>query len=442
MFTRNKLIKILLPLLIEQLLVVTVGMLDSVMVSSAGEAAVSGVSLVVPVNLLLNIIFTALATGGTVVCSQLLGQKDYKAAKEAAKQLYYLTFLLSVLITFFALVFRKPLLSLFFGKVEADVMACAESYFFITALSYPFVALSGSGAAIFRATGNTKITLYIALGTNSVNIIGNAVLIYGFRLDVVGAAVATLVSVALGAVVNTVLCCNPKYSVYIEEPFRYRPDFSMLRKILYIGVPSGVENGMYQFGKLITQSLVSSLGTAAIAANVAGQQLASLVDALGHAVGLCVVTVVGRCIGAGESKQAKKYAKTLLGTGYAVLTAMSVLLILLSKPLIGLYGLSAEASMLAHGLILIYSAMTIVFWPLSFIMPYVFRAASDVRYTTAVSMLSMWLCRVALSYILVLWLDLGLSGVWYAMFADWIVRTVFFTARFFSNKWLEKYKSD
>lgn len=442
MFTRKDLMRILLPLLLEQLLSVTVGLFDSVMVSSAGEAAVSGVSLVVPVNLLLNIVFTALATGGAVVCSQLLGQKDHKAAKDAAKQLYYLTFLLSVLIMLFTLVFRKPLLSLFFGKVESDVMICAERYFFITALSYPFVALSGSGAAIFRAAGNTKVTLYIAIGTNCVNIIGNAVLIYGLGLGAEGAAIATLVSVALGATVNTLLCCNPKFSVCIEEPFRYRPHFPMIRKILYIGVPSGVENGMYQFGKLITQSFVSSLGTTAIAANVAGQQLSSLVDALGHAVGLCVVTVVGRCIGAGEGKQAKKYAKSLLGTGYAVLAVMSVLLSLLAKPLIDLYGISAQASMLARNLILIYSAMTIVFWPLSFIIPYVFRAASDVRYTTTVSMLSMWFCRVALSYIFVLRFDLGLSGVWYAMFADWIVRTVFFVARFFGDKWLEKYKSD
>ncbi len=438
LFTRKDLTKILLPLLLEQLLGVAVGMFDSMMVSSVGEAAVSGVSLVASVNLLLNIVFTALATGGAVVCSQLIGQKDYKTAKDAAKQLYYVTFLLSVLIAFFALVLRKPILALFFGKVEADVMACAELYFLITAFCYPFTALTASGAAIFRSIGNTKITLFISLCANVANIAGNAILIFVFHLGVAGAAIATLVTTAGGAIVTTVFSCNTKYIVHIEKPLYYRPKFSIIRKILRIGVPSGIETGMFQFGRLLTQSLVSSLGTTAIAANVAGSQLISLEDSLGIAVELAMVTVIGRCIGAGEKKQAKLYAKKLMFVGYAVLSAMAILLTVLAGPLIGLYRLSRAASALAIKLVILYNFMTILLWSPAFILPNVFRAANDVRYTTVISMLSMWLCRVALSYIFVLWFDLGLFGVWLGMFVDWGVRSAFFTVHFFKGKWLDK----
>ena len=441
LFSRKELTFIIFPLLIEQLLSVTVGMFDSMMVASLGEAAVSGVSLVASVNLLLNVIFTALATGGSVVCSQLLGRKDYKEAKDTAKQLCYLALITSAVIMALALVLRKPLLSAFFGKVDADVMANAKEYFLITALCYPFIALNCSCSAIFRAIGNTKTVLYVSFGINSVNIVGNAILIYFFHLGVDGAAIATLVSTAIGTVVNMVLSCNPKSLIYLEKIFNYRPSFPIIRRILRIGVPSSIETGMFQFGKLLMQSIVSSLGTASIAANVAGGQLTSLEDALGSAMGLAMITVVGRCIGAGEEKQAKAYAKKLVCVGYAVLTFMALLLTLLAKPLIGLYNLSDEAGGLAFGLVLLYNLMTAVFWTPAFILPYVFRAASDVRYTTGVSMLTMWLCRVALGYILVLWFDLGLLGVWLGMFADWIARTVFFTVRFFSGRWLTKYKS-
>ena len=440
LFSRKDLSFIILPLLLEQLLNVTVGMFDSMMVSSVGEAAVSGVSLVLPINLLLNIVFTAISTGGLVVCSQLLGQKSYKDAREVAKQLCYLNFFLSLFISFFALVSRKPLLSLCFGSVEADVMASAEMYFLITALCYPFNALTVSSSAVFRAMGNTKITLFISLGSNIINIIGNAIFIYIFDLGVAGAAIATLVSVMCGAVVNIALLCKPKFMIFLENPLQYRPNSMMIRKILRIGVPSGIETGLFQFGKLLTQSLVSSLGTTAIAANMVGNQITSLEDALGTAVGLSTVTVVGRCIGAGECEQAKQYSKKLVCIGYAVLSTMAVLLSLLAKPIIGIYNLSADASALTFELVILYNLLTSILWPLSFVLPYVFRAASDVKYTTVVSIASMWLSRVALSYVFVLLFDFGLTGVWLAMFADWLVRTVLFVPRFLSNKWMEKYK--
>lgn len=441
LFTRKDLTRILLPLLAEQILAVTVGMFDSMMVSSAGEAAVSGVSLVDSINLLLSNIFAALATGGAVVCSQFLGRKDYGAARTSAKQLYYVVFFVSTSIMAIALLFRTSLLSLIFGKIDADVMGHAKIYFLFTALSYPFLALYNGGAAVFRAMGNSKISLYVSLGMNAVNIAGNAILIYGFHLGAAGAAIATLFSRILGAWVMLALSHNKKNPIYVENLFRYRPDFPLIKNILHIGVPSGMENGMFQFGKLLTQSLVSTFGTAAIAANAVANTLASFEYAAGGAVGLTMITVIGRCVGAGEKEQAKQYVKKLLGVGYAVMFVVALLLTLFAKPIIGVYKLSAESSSLALTLILVHNIFAATIWPLAFTLPNSFRAASDVRYPMLVSVFSMWVFRVACSYILALGFDLGVLGVWIAMLIDWVFRTVLFVIRFVSSRWLTKYKS-
>lgn len=252
LFTRKDLTRIFLPLLLEQILAVTVGMFDSMMVSSAGEAAVSGVSLVDSINILLSNIFAALATGGAVVCSQFLGRRDHDSARTSAKQLYYVVFFVSSAIMAIALLFRSSLLSLIFGKIEADVMGHAQIYFLFTALSYPFLAVYNGGAAIFRAIGNSKISLYVSLGMNVVNIAGNAILIYGFGLGAAGAAIATLFSRILGAWVMLALSHNKANPIYVENLFRVRLNFPIIRNILHIGVPSGMENGMFQFGKLLT----------------------------------------------------------------------------------------------------------------------------------------------------------------------------------------------
>ncbi|MBQ5390568.1 MAG: MATE family efflux transporter [Clostridia bacterium] len=441
LFTRKDLTRILLPLLAEQILAVTVGMFDSMMVSSAGEAAVSGVSLVDSVNILMSNIFAALATGGAVVCAQFLGRKDHASACRSAKQLYYVSLFVSVAIMAVALLFRSSLLSLIFGRIDADVMGHAKIYFLFTALSYPFLALYNAGAAVFRAMGNSKLSLHISMGMNAINIACNAILIYGFELGAAGAAIATLFSRIVGAAVLLALSGNPENPIHVEKILHYRPDLPMIRNILHIGVPSGMENGMFQFGKLLTQSLVSTFGTAAIAANAVAHTLASFEYAAGGAVGLTMITVIGRCVGAGEKEQAKQYAKKLVGVGYAVMIALAVLLTLFAKPIIGVYKLSDTSGGLALTLILLHNLIAALIWPLSFTLPNSFRAASDVRYPMVISVLSMWVFRVGCSYILALGFDLSVLGVWIAMFIDWVFRTALFVIRFLSGKWLTKYKA-
>ena len=440
LFSRKDLSKIIIPLLIEQALAITIGMLDTAMVSTAGEAAVSGVSLVDSVNLLLVYLFSALAGGGAVVISQLIGQREIGAAKEASKQLMWVVFIASTFLAVFSVCLRGPLLKLIFGKIEADVMENALVYFFYTALSYPFLGLYNAGAAIYRAQGNSKTSMYVSFLMNGINVAGNALLIFVFKMGAAGAAIATLFSRVIGALIMTILPCKKNKEVYIEKIFRYKPDFRLIKRICGIGIPNGLESGMFQFGKVITQSLISSFGTIAIAANAAANALTALQYIPGNAIGLAMVTVVGQCVGAGEKEQAKKYSKRLVGLTYLCIFVISAVLCIFPKGLVGLFGLSPDATSLAINLIYANSIAVCTIWPLAFTLATSFRAASDVKYPMIMSVISMWVFRVGLSFVLSKWLDMGVMGVWIAMYADWLFRAIIFVIRYLKGKWLTKFK--
>lgn len=447
LFSRHDLFKIILPLIIQQILSVTIGTVDSMMVAAAGEAAVSGVSLVNTLDTLLVLVFSSLVAGGSVVVAQSLGRRDPERARAAVKQLVYAATGIAVLLTTTVLLLRRPLLRLLFGTVAADVMTSAEQYFFFIALSFPFLALESANAASFRAMGNSMVSLLVSLLMNLVNVAGNALFILVFGWGAAGAAIATLLSRMLGAVVMTVLIHNRRNPVYLERLFHYKPDLSILRAILHIGIPNGIENGMFQFGKLLTQTLVSTLPTAAIAANAVANTLANIQYMTGSAFSTAMVTVVGRCIGAQEQQQAKRYSRLLVGMAYAALFLVAVFTLLFARPLIGVYDLSAESSALAYRLIMFHSVCAMLVWPIAFVLPAAFRAASDVHFPLVISMFSMWTFRVALSYVFVgeqfhflgmsiPGLGIGVIGVWIAMTVDWVFRTAMFLWRYLSGRWL------
>ena len=440
LFSRKDLSKIIIPLLIEQALAITIGMLDTAMVATAGEAAVSGVSLVDSVNLLLVYLFSALAGGGAVVISQLIGQREIGAAKEASKQLMWVVFIASTFLSVLSVCLRGPLLKLIFGKIEADVMENALVYFFYTALSYPFLGLYNAGAAIYRAQGNSKTSMYVSFLMNGINVAGNALLIFVFKMGAAGAAIATLFSRVIGALIMTILPCKKNKEVYIEKIFRYKPDFRLIKRICGIGIPNGLESGMFQFGKVITQSLISSFGTIAIAANAAANALTALQYIPGNAIGLAMVTVVGQCVGAGEKEQAKKYSKRLVGLTYLCIFVISAVLCIFPKGLVGLFGLSPDATDIAIKLIYANSIACCTIWPLAFTLATSFRAASDVKYPMIISVTSMWVFRVGLSFVLAIWLNMGIMGVWVAMYVDWLFRAIIFVIRYLKGKWLTKFK--
>ncbi len=450
LFSRRDLIRILLPLALQGILSVAIGMVDSMMVSNKGEAAFAGVSLVGSLDTVLITLFGALTSGGSVVLAQAMGRGDQKHACNAAKQLVYAASIAAAAITAAVLIFRVPLLRFLFGDVEESVMRNALSYFTIVSLSFPFLAVENSVSAVFRAQGDSITTLKTSIFMNLLNIAGNALLIYGADLGAAGAALATLFSRFVGASLLLWIAHDPQRYIHLERILHYRPDGTIIRAILRIGVPNGIENSMFQLGRLMTTSLVSSLGTVSIAANAAALSLANFQYTVGGAVQSTMVAVIGRCVGAKEKEQAKYYVRSLLGSSYLMVAGTDLLLCIFSAPLLGLFGLTPDSSELARILLLYHSAVSVILWPAGFCLPPAFRAANDVMFTMVVAIFSMWVFRVALAYCLALetvsvfglftfpGMGLGLMGVWYAMTIDWIFRVVLFLWRLLSGRWLSK----
>ena len=437
LFSSAALRKLIVPLVVEQFLAMTIGMADTIMVTSVGEHAVSGVSLVDNISILLINVFSALATGGAVVAAQYLGSRDEPNACAAAKQLFYVIGALSTATMAVCLLFREPILRLVFGHLEESVMEAAMTYFLLTALSYPLLAVYNAGAALFRAMGNSKVSMLASLLMNIVNIGLNAILIYGVGIGVAGAGFGTLFSRLAGAVLMTWLICQHGHRIHIDGLLHFEFRKQLVKKILRIGVPNGLENGMFQIGKLLVLGLVTPLGTSATAANAIANSVAGVVNVPGNAISLSLITVVGQCMGAGDAKQAVGYTKKLMAIVYLSMGTLSVLLFFFAAPVVGLFGLTAAAAAMAVEVLRWCAVFDLIFWPMSFSLPNALRASGDAKFTMIVSMCSMWIFRIGFSYLLVP--QIGLLGVWAAMFIDWICRIVFFVIRYRGDKWEKKF---
>lgn len=438
LFSNKDLKRLIIPLVIEQLLAVTVGFADTIMVSSVGEAAVSAVSLVDGINILLINIFAALGTGGAVVTAQFIGQGSHDKARYSAKQLILVTAILSFLIMLVVIAFNASLLHLIFGNVEIDVMKNAEIYFLFSAMSYPFIALYNAGAALFRAVGNSKISMINSAIMNAINIILNAIFIFGFHWGVFGAVFATLIARAIACCVILYMLSRSHNELCVNDYLHWKFDFVYIKKILTIGIPSGLENGMFQFGKILVQSLIATFGTYSIAANAVSNNLAQMQIIPGMAMGLAMVTVVGQCVGARDYDQAKYYIKKLMKMTYLSMLGLIAVLLIMTPAILKCYSLSTQTTDLAYQCIFMHGIMAATIWPLSFTFPNALRASNDAKYTMIVSAASMWVFRFCLSYVLGQYLNMGLLGVWVAMFVDWGVRVIFFVWRYYSGKWMNR----
>ncbi len=436
-YNRKQLKALILPLMFEQFLNVMVGMVDTLMVSKAGEAAVSGVALTTNINLLIIQVMAALATGGAVVCSQYNGRKDTEEATFAAAQLETVLLVFSVVAALICAVFGHRMLPAIFGKVEETVMHSAWIYMFVTALSYPFLGVYNAGAAIFRSVGNSKVSMILSVLMNAINIVLNAVLVM-MGYGVLGVALATLVSRIVCGICMVILVTKPYNPLQLKRLRELLPNRKMITRILRIGIPSGIENSMFQVGKLMVVSMITRFGTAAIAANSVSYSVIEFPNIPGMSMGLALITVVGNCLGAGEIEQAKKYTKKLMVLAYAGDWIMNALLFVFAPQVVGVFSLSKEATDMAVEVLRWFSSVAVFIWPLSFTLPNALRAAGDVKYTMLTGILSMWMFRVLCSYFLAVVCNLGILGVWYGMFIDWGVRSLFFVIRYLSGKWQTK----
>lgn len=442
MFSNKQLITLLLPIMVEQLLNSFMGMADTMMVSNVGSAAISAVSLVDSINVLVIQVFTALGAGAAIICSQYLGRGDRESSNEAARQVTLSVLTISTVLSILCIVFRGPLLHLIFGQVEEAVMDNSMIYFLLTAISFPFIALFDAGGAFYRAAGNSRFPMMISVLSNGLNIAGNAVLIFGFQMGVEGAALSTLFSRIFCAVVIFWNLRKPDQVIVVNHYLKIRPNFPLIGKILSIGIPSGIENGMFQFGKLAIQSTVSTLGTAAIAANAVTNILENLNGVAAQGVGIGLMTIVGQCIGAGRKDEAIYYIKKLSKMAEAAIIISCLVVFALCRPITILGGMEAESARMCFEMTLFITITKPISWVLSFIPAYGMRAAGDVKFSMITSCASMWLCRVSFTIFLCRVYGFGPIAVWIGMFADWTVRGIVFTIRFNSRRWLNHHIID
>lgn len=437
LFSKKDLRKLIIPLILEQTLAITVGMADTMMISSAGEAAVSGVSLVDMFNNLIISVLAALATGGAVVTSQCIGAGRREEACRSARQLVFTEAAITIGISVLVLLFHRQILGLFFGQIEADVMQNAIIYLIISVFSFPLLAVYDSCAALYRSMGNAQITLKISLLMNVINVVGNAIGVYVLKLGVAGVAIPSLVSRGVAGVVLFTLLHNPDNLVFLARE-KFKVDATIVKRILFIGIPSGIENGIFQLGRVLVVSIIAAFGTSQIAANGVANSLDSMGCIVGQAMSLAMITVIGRCVGAGEEGQVRYYTKKLLGETYFYTAVINSIILLLLPWILQIYGLGEETTRLSYILVMIHDGMAIFLWPASFVLPNMLRACNDVKYTMVVSIFSMITFRIGFSYLFGVHMGWMAVGVWAAMVIDWVFRVLCFVGRYLAGTWRKK----
>lgn len=439
LFTNKDLKLLIVPLIIEQLLAIMVGMSDTMMVSFAGEAAVSGVSLVDMVNNVIIALLAALATGGAVVISQFIGAKKNEHACQAAAQLELMAFVVSLIISIFSILFAHNIIGLLFGNIDDEVFAACKQYLIITAISFPMLAIYNSGAAIYRSIGDSKTSMKVSILMNIINVVGNAIGVFILKLGVAGVAIPSVISRGVAAIIITILASRNKDAIVylkIKEVFKLKMDF--MRRILYIGIPSGIENSLFQVGRVAVVSIIANFGRVEIAANAIANNLDGLGINMGNAIGIAMITVVGRCVGAGDYKAAKYYVKKLMFFGYLAIIIPAIFILTFQNFLISIYNVSDATKELTSILVWIHMGIAMFVWPLSFILPNALRAGNDVRFTMGISLFSMAVFRFTISLFIANVFHIGVIGVWCTMIIDWIFRASNFVYRFVLGKWWHK----
>jgi len=438
-FSDKALVALIIPLIIEQFLSVAVGLADSLMVASVGEAAVSAVSLVDSVNVLLIFALNALATGGAVVCGQFLGRRDLTKARDAAQQLLVFVVLLALGVTAVLYVGKNLVLGGLFGQIEEDVKEYANIYFLIVEASIPFMALYSAGAAIFRVMGNSSVSMKISLLMNLINVGGNALCIFGFGMGVEGVAIPTIISRVVAAGAAVVLLMNPQLDVHLARGQRYKFNGGMVGRILKVGVPSSIEGSLFQLGKVMLLSLVSTFGTASIAANAIANSVGVLQNLVASSIGMAMITVVSQCTGAMDFENARFYTKKLMKWAYGLACVWNLFLFTVQSFIVDLYNVSDEAARLAMIILWLHGAIGIVLWPAAFTLPQALKGAGDTSYVMVVAVSSMWIFRIGCGYLFAQFFGLGVIGTWLAMFVDWVFRGIFFVWRYRGDKWESKF---
>lgn len=437
MFSNRHLVDLIIPLLIEQLLMLLIGIADTLMVSYAGEAAISGVSLVNQLNTFFIMIFSAMAAGGAVVASQYIGKKEKDGGIEASSQLLMITTLIGIVVMVGVILFNGPLLRLVFGQVENDVMQACVKYMVISAFSFPALAIYNSCAGLYRSMSKTRTIMYVSIVMNLINVAGNAIGIFVLHAGVAGVAYPSLISRTVAAIIMLIISFNRNNLIYVRLDRIIKWNQEMISRILSVAIPNSVENGLFQIAKVGLSSIVAMFGTAQIAAYGVAQSFWAMGALSIIAMGPAFITVVGRCVGAGDYEAADYYMKKLLRITYLGGIGWNLFFIMIIPLFLQLYSLPQETINLVILLCVIHNSFNSVLCPTAFALSTGLRAAGDVKYTMFASIFSTVFWRVALSIVFGIWLNLGVLGIALAMVGDWIIKSVLIVKRYLSGKWKE-----
>ncbi len=439
LFSNRDLMLLIAPLLIEQLLMIIVGFADTIMVSSVGEAAVSGVSLVDTVMVLLIDIFMALGTGGAVIAGQAIGRKQPDTANHAAHQMLILTISGGILVAVSVFFVRGWLISTLYAGIAPEVAQDCMTYITIVLFSIPCIALMSACSALFRTMGDSRTPMCVSMLMNIINITGNATLIYGFHRGVEGVAIPTLVSRFVASIVIFTLLTRRMCVLQISPKKLRHPDLPMMGRILKIALPNSIENSMFQLGKILMVSVIASFGTAQIAANSVANAIACFQCLPGLTCGQALVPIVARCVGASDFQQARYYTRRIMKINYIALAAVNIPILIFLPQIISVYNtLSAEAVQYASWILVLHGCFCMIMWPPAFTLPSALRAAGDVRYCMFNSILTMALVRCLGGYFLASTFGFMALGVWIATVFDWFVRSFFTYLRYRGDKWQTK----
>ena len=438
-FSYRQLANLIFPLIVEQILMGAIGALDVIMVAQLGENAVSGVSLVTSIDQLIISTFSALAAGGAIVCAQYLGNHQVQESRHTATQLLFISALFGSIVGVVCFLLGRPMLNFLYGQAAEQVLGSARTYFYFAAAAYPLIALFDTAAALLRTISRTRSSLFVSLGMNLFNLMMNAIFIYYLRWGVSGAGAASLISRTLGTMLLLFILWHFRSAVSPVFSRGWRLDGILIRKILHVGVPAGIEGAIFHIGKLLVQGAVTSCGTTAIAANAVALTITEFLHMPGAGIGLGLITVVGQCVGAREYNQAKRYTRQLVGLAYATMGILNILAFIFAPNIMQLYGIASSTAVTASTILRWHSVVCFFLWPMGFTMVHALRAAGDVRFPMVLSIASMWVFRVGCSYLLLaLFPRWGVLNVWFAMFLDWLCRATIYFWRYRSNLWIKK----
>ena len=466
LFTAKQLLWLVAPIVIEQIFSTSLGFFDSLMVSNmnATQAVRSNASNAIGnvdyINNLIIQLFSAFATGGAIVTSQALGAGDRERANKVAKQLLMLVICVSLAVGGVCLALNKPILRLFYGNVDDSTFSYQRTYFYVTAASFPFIGLFNACAALLRAQRKSFSTMASAAISCVVNVGLNAVFLFALGMGVLGAGLATLFCRAIPAVFMLALLGGRDNAVRVRLLERFRFDKAMIRSILRLAVPSGVETALFQLGKLMTNTFVNAGVYATGAKSITGvdeagelihiniqangnaiaNQINNFASVVGSGVGTSSLTVIGQSVGAGDPDQVKYYMKRMFVISY-IANGICVGTILALMPLLTqLYGYAEEAKAIGRQCLWFCLIFQFFLYPLSFTAPSILKATSDVKYVMVCAVVSMFTMRVSLAFLLTTdrlpgMPELGAMGYWIGMCSDWVLRSVLFSTRLLSGRW-------